>query len=128
MLLKSTIEAMNQDVQLNFMHDLPTLRYQKEPLYVWLWDQNKNFFDYKKVFTGLSMTVDYRVVGMDALSVENLTPHFNGQVSTNSFDCYLTRQGTVIPSVTWKSRKVTGKLFEVSLEALEMLDYYYAQG
>lgn len=115
---------INQDIICGYTPDLPSLRYSRSTLKVFLWDQLKDFNSYNKVLKAFKANVDYRIKHFEAKTQTAFLPVCLRETKGGP-EYHLFQHQKEHPDVAWPFGSIKGKVMECSLDVLQALDIEY---
>jgi hypothetical protein len=120
-------ELIKDDKDLCYTPDLPTLRFRKKPISVFIWDNLQRHADQRKLLSHVDDKA-YTILFYSAVTTEKYFPIRNTAGEDKGYYGYLLRGGGQTYGLDWPAKKIQGKLMLVNREVLEVLDYHYYQG
>lgn len=132
MTIQTLKDKIQMDIRYNWTPDLTALRYLGGPIPVFIWDDLTNFSTLKDVLDELGYFVHHAsVTSTDAYTVSKYVPFYNISDSKSSYPCYCLEEESDLdffdaPDYTIdEARVLKGKMYDMSLEAIRVLDMYY---
>lgn len=123
-------DMIHADLDYRHTYDMPLLRFQKEPIKVFLWDDMQDYTTFMKEIVGINQTTDYRYVTGKAFTEEHYLPWYNMSDDGAHPALCLSNVSDLedVDMPEWMdgdAMPLTGKVVSVSLKALHLLDCYY---
>lgn len=132
---KTLHESIQDDIYDNRTPDVARLRYTGEPIKVFLWDDMQEFKTMQHYLPGIDLTTGYRGEWYGATTVDKYLPWYNigDQWGTNEeyYPALCLEEVTDLELVNCPDyffndpMPIKGKLAQVSLHTLQLLDEYY---
>lgn len=120
------------DIKFNWTPDLTSLRYLGGPIPVFIWDDLTQFNTLKDVLDELGYFTNHASIrSAEAYTKNKYIPFYNINGAKSAYPCYCLEEESDLdffeaPDYTMdEARPLVGKLYNMSLEALRLLDLYY---
>ena len=114
--------------------EAPFLRYQREPLHIFLWDDLTVPSAFSHFVDGLCHGKDYRVKSRYADTVRKFLPWYNLDVNAEQYEAFCFEDPEDVefidldPTEDGPLRPIQGTLVEVTVPVFELFDCYYNNG